>query len=331
MDRQRTSGRHGRKRRHDVAAAHLVTRLPRARPDDSADQALAALRGQDLDLADIIFVTDAGDRLVGLLPMVRLLQLAGSATLRGAMQAPPPAVAANTDQEQVLALARRTGLSVVPVIGPDGTLLGAVPAAALLDIGRREHHEDISRLAGIVHHADPAHDALEGPPLQRAKRRLPWLLVGLAGSLGAAAVMASFEATLAAQVAVAFFVPAIVYLADAIGTQTEAVAVRGLAGAQGGLGHLLLGELATGGMIGFVLGALAVPPIWAVFGDLRLAAAVGISVLVAGSVATSIGLLLPWLLAHLGRDPAYGSGPVATIIQDVLSIAVYFLVVTALA
>ena len=63
-------------------------------------------------------------------------------------------------------------------------------------------------------------------------------------------------------------------------------------------------------------------------GDLRLAAVVALALFVAGGLATGIGLLLPWLLHRLGLDPAYGSGPLATIIQDVLSLAVYFLTVS---
>jgi magnesium transporter len=63
---------------------------------------------------------------------------------------------------------------------------------------------------------------------------------------------------------------------------------------------------------------------------MRLATAVGAAILVAGSVATSCGLLLPWLLAKLGTDPAFGSGPVATVIQDVLSLLIYFVIVGAL-
>ena len=41
-------------------------------------------------------------------------------------------------------------------------------------------------------------------------------------------------------------------------------------------------------------------------------------------------MALPWLLERYGSDPAYGSGPLATIIQDILSIAVYLLVTSAL-
>jgi magnesium transporter len=43
--------------------------------------------------------------------------------------------------------------------------------------------------------------------------------------------------------------------------------------------------------------------------------------------ATTIGLLFPWLLTYTGKDPAFGSGPVATIVQDILSLLIYFMAV----
>ena len=136
--------------------------------------------------------------------------------------------------------------------------------------------------------------------------------------------MAAFEAELTAQVAIAFFVPAIVYLADAIGTQTEAVAVRGLSLEHAPLGYVLWGELATGALLGLILGALAVPLVLVLADSTGLALAVAVAILVAGLAAAGIGLLFPWMLSSSGLDPAYGSGPVATIIQDVLSLLVYF-------
>jgi magnesium transporter len=53
-------------------------------------------------------------------------------------------------------------------------------------------------------------------------------------------------------------------------------------------------------------------------------------VVAAGTVATTIGMVLPWLLTRRGLDPAWGSGPLATVIQDVLSILVYFAIVVLL-
>ena len=77
-------------------------------------------------------------------------------------------------------------------------------------------------------------------------------------------------------------------------------------------------------MIGVVLAGLTYPVVLLAFGSADLALAVSIALIAAGGVATSIGLLLPWMLARLGSDPAFGSGPLATIIQDVLSLLIYF-------
>jgi magnesium transporter len=60
--------------------------------------------------------------------------------------------------------------------------------------------------------------------------------------------------------------------------------------------------------------------------DIRIALVVGITITLAGMVASSIGLFLPWLLMRFGKDPAFGSGPLATIIQDILSIFIYLIV-----
>lgn len=176
----------------------------------------------------------------------------------------------------------------------------------------------------------PIFRALEAPAIRRARDRLPWLLVGLLGSMLATFVVSRFEQALAARVAIAFFVPGLVYLADAIGTQTEAVAVRGLSFSNAPLRVLLAGELKAGLLIGLILGVLVLPAVWVVFSDLRLAVAVAFALFAAGGVATSIGLFLPWLLSQAGHDPAFGSGPVATIIQDVLSLLIYFTVICLL-
>lgn len=125
-----------------------------------------------------------------------------------------------------------------------------VPPQALLLVLRHEHVEDLHRLAGIARASVQARDALEAP---RVRDRLPWLLVGLGGSTLAAALMASFEASLRANVAIAFFVPGIVYLADAIGTQSAAITVRGLSLSHVPVRRLLLGELCTGLLLGLML------------------------------------------------------------------------------
>jgi magnesium transporter len=121
-----------------------------------------------------------------------------------------------------------------------------------------------------------------------------------------------------------------VYLADAVGTQSEAVAVRGISLSSAGLLPLVVGELATGVLIGAILGGLAYLPVWVAFASVPLAATVAISLFIACGIAASLGFLLPWTFARVGFDPAIASGPIGTVIQDIVSIAVYLLVAVSL-
>ena len=106
--------------------------------------------------------------------------------------------------------------------------------------------------------------------------------------------------------------------------------VRGLSLRQLSLGRIACVEIVTGGMIGLALAVITFFGIWLILGNMLVGLGVAISLLVAGTLASSIGLLLPWMLSRANIDPAFGSGPVATIIQDVLTILIYFAVMTAL-
>ena len=316
-------------RHHEPVSRHLVASFAHARPGERAAEVLQRLAEEKPANVELILVTDADGRLAGVLPMSRLFAMPAGARLQDSMDRKFPRVAPGDDQERAASLALHHGADALPVVDAAGRVLGVMPSQALLQVLRREHVEDLHRLAGIGREASQARHAIEDPPSRRVRHRLPWLLVGLAGSALATAAMAGFEATLSAHLAVAFFVPGIVYLADAIGTQSEAIAVRGLSLTRSGIGHLLAGELRTGMMIGATLGAISYLPIWVVFGDARLAGAVATAIFAAGAAAAALGLLLPWWLARGGRDPAFGAGPLATVIQDILSLLVYLGVVRA--
>jgi magnesium transporter len=166
--------------------------------------------------------------------------------------------------------------------------------------------------------------------VRRLWHRLPWLLVGLVGAMAAALPVSSYEGALEAKVVLAFFVPGVVYMADAVGTQTEALLIRGLSVGVT-IRSIARRELATGLLLGAVVAGAFLVFAWLIWDDGRAAAAVSLALLASCSIATVVAMLLPWLLQRLGRDPAFGSGPLATVIQDLLSIAIYFAIATWIA
>lgn len=308
---------------------YLVVDVPTAAVGETAAAVRARLIGRAFASAELVFVLDSDQRLAGVAPLTGLLAAMDNEPMARLVQPGWPTVFEDEDREDAASRAIRNGAPGLAVCARDRRFLGAVRAADLMAILRDEHLEDLHAMAGILHHSQAARAALTAPPHRRALHRLPWLFVGLAGSSFATAVMAHFEAVLTEHVAVAFFIPAIVYLADAVGTQSEAVAVRGLSLTDGRIGRLLLGELGTGMLIGLALALAAYPLVLAAFGTAALATTVALSLFVAGSVATVIGLLLPFAFDRMGLDPAYGSGPVATVVQDVLSLLTYFAVAHA--
>jgi magnesium transporter len=180
----------------------------------------------------------------------------------------------------------------------------------------------MARLGGYLRGASAARRASEEPILRRFWHKLPWLVIGLIGAFIAADIVGAFEGRLQENVMLAFFMPGIVYLADAVGTQTETVVVRGLS-AGAGIKRFALREIVTGFLVGGVLALAFLPIALLRWGEADVAVSVALSLFAACGVATTIAMALPYTLQALGRDPAFGSGPLATVIQDILSILIF--------
>jgi magnesium transporter len=145
----------------------------------------------------------------------------------------------------------------------------------------------------------------------------------------AAGILGAFEEQLERQVLLALFVPGVVYMADAVGTQTETLIIRGLSVGVG-IGRVARREIITGLFIGLLLAALVLPVILVIWGNPEVAVSVALAMLAACSIATAVAMALPWVFNRLGKDPAFGSGPLATVVQDLLSIVVYLVIAQAL-
>jgi magnesium transporter len=312
---------------HGSAGVEAVADVPRTTPTTRAEELRAALPVRAFTSATEVAVLD-GERFVGLVPIERVLAAPDEALL-GELADVPVLALPEAELEAATREAARTRGRCIAVVDRGGRFHGLVPPDRLLLVLELEHEEDLARLGGFLSGASEARMASEEPVPRRLWHRLPWLVLGLLGAMASALVVGAFEEELRKQVLLAFFVPAVVYMADAVGTQTETVVIRGMA-----LGvsirTVLARELATGLVIGALLGSLFFPFALAAWGDARVAAAVAISLAISCSVATLVAMALPYALARLGRDPAFGSGPLATVIQDLLSIVAYFAVAVAL-
>lgn len=307
----------------------ITDKILQVHPGVKAGVVLELLKTNTYDYTHHVFVTNNDNKFIGVIDINSLLKQNPDLLIDDLIEkcddigvSKSPGFAVN--------YALNRGIQFVPVADKNGIFIGILPPKTIVETLRREHVEDMHRMAGIKKEAVNASKAITEPPTRSVWHRLPWLLVGLIGSFLATFIMSSYEETLNSNIALAFFIPGIVYLADAIGTQTETIVIRGLSLSWTSFKKILRREFITGFLIGLILGLISLPVIILGGFEPMIAVVVAISITVAGTLSTTIGLLLPWLILRLGKDPAFGSGPLATIIQDVLSILVYLLVATTM-
>jgi magnesium transporter len=305
----------------DMASGHANTSVPIAAPHETAGAVRERLIGRAFDTVADIPVCD-GLRLVGMVQIEALLAADHELAVSMLMDPEPARISPHADQEIAAwtMLCHRGG--ALAVVDDNGALLGVIPPERMLRVLLQEHEEDIARFSGLLANSSRARIASEERVGLRLMHRLPWLAIGLIGAMLSAWLVGSAEEQLARTVQLAFFLPAIVYMADAVGTQTETLAVRGLSVGVP-IRRFVGKELASGVLIGALIAALFFPFCLWTFNDPSLAVAVSLSLFASCIVAAAVALLLPWTLGLLHRDPAFGAGPLATVVQDLLSIAIY--------
>jgi magnesium transporter len=262
------------------------------------------------------YVLDAERRLVGVLRLRDLLLSPDDARLDGLMVADPVSVRDTTDLDTLADIYERASFLALPVVDADGELLGVLRRfaveAALAERSEASHLKS----QGIV----GGEELRTMPLLRRSRRRLAWLSVNVVLNVVAASVIAMFEETLSAVIALAFFLPIISDMSGCSGSQAVAVSIRELT-----LGlvrpHELLWvwvrEITVGMINGAVLGALVGVVAWMWRGDPDLGLVVGAALAANTMVAVSIGGAIPLLLKRFGVDPALASGPVLTTVTDI--------------
>lgn len=155
------------------------------------------------------------------------------------------------------------------------------------------------------------------------KIRLPSLILGLAMGIVISFATSRFEEVLAHNVKVVFFLPFIVYMADAIGTQTQSIYSRDLKTGRAKFHSYLIKELFIGLLLGVIFGSISglVVDWWLT--DRLLSLSVGLSMFAAVTLAPLVALLITQATQSLHEDPAAGAGPITTVVQDMISVIIY--------
>lgn len=306
----------------------MTKRVPRCQKEQSAAEVLALLGRTTWDDAHHIYVVDKEDRLEGIVALPDLVS-AHPGNLIGTLAKPPSAtLQPHQDQEASIFIAVKNNLDAVPVIDEQQRLLGVVTAKAIIGVMHQEHIEDSLLSVGLRgKKTDIVRLANQRLNLVLASRT-PWLLIGAILGVGLGFVASLFEHSLERAIALAYFIPVVAYVADSVGTQSEAITVRALSMLKLNYKKYLFREMLTGLLIGIILGALCGAGAFIISMSLEIGLVVALSLVASCTLAALIASSIPIFFKHIGKDPALGSGPLSTILQDLASIVIYFICAT---
>lgn len=156
------------------------------------------------------------------------------------------------------------------------------------------------------------------------EHRVPWLALGLVGGLIATLLASRFEQVLSNNIQLAFFIPIIVYMADAVGHQTESVYIENLTRKKVHFHVYLLKEFVLGNIMGALFGTCIGMLAFFWFKSFDTALTVGYAMFVTMGIAPITALVIPTILWKEHKDPAVGSGPFVTVLQDLFTLLIYF-------
>lgn len=299
------------------------------RPEWTVKESLNHVRahGKDMETLNAIYITNTEEVLLGRVLLRQLVLAEPEQLVSDLMNTAPASLRATDDREVAVAAFDRYDVFVLPVVDEDHVLLGIVTVDDILDVAKSETTEDFHKTASIGPISISLRDA---PATLLYRRRIIWLMALIVVNIFAGAGIAYFEETIAATVALVFFLPLLIDSAGNAGSQAATLIVRALATGDVQIRDWLfmLGkELGVSVLLGATM-ALGVSVLGVVRGGMDVAVVVSMTMVLVVIVGSLIGLSMPFLLSKLKLDPATASAPLITSIADISGVMIYFSLAT---
>ena len=307
----------------DTAGGLMAKELIRVNENWSINNCVREMRAQAGQVTRVhsIYVVDDDNTLKGRLSLKDLLMAPDNAHIKDVYIKKVDYVEVNEDSEEVAKIMAKYDLEAIPVVDEMRRLVGRITIDDIVDVIKEEADKDYQQMPGITQDVEASDSILE-----LTKARLPWLIVGLLGGLGAAVIMGGFEDILAKHALLFFFTPLIAAMAGNVGVQSSAIIVQGLANddIKGGILPRVLKEMLLALFNGIILAILLFACTWIWKGSLASAIAISISLIAVIIIAGIIGTFTPMFLHKNKIDPALATGPFITTCNDIFGILIYF-------
>ena len=309
----------------DSAGGLMAKELIKVNENWSVTRCVKEMRTQASEVTRVhsVYVVDNDDILLGRLSLKDLLVANQKTKIKSIYKKNVDHVFDTDSAESVASTMQKYDLGAIPVVNKKKKLLGRITIDDIVDLIKEEAEEDYQLAAGILQDVDVDDSIFE---LTRA--RLPWLIVGLIGGIGAAFVMGGFDEILLQHKILFYFTPLIAAMAGNVGVQSSAIIVQGLANDEikGSINNRLFKETLLSILNGVILAGLLFLFIYFWKGEIDIALALSIALVAVVIVAGIIGTFIPLFLNKRGIDPAIATGPFITTSNDIFGILIYFMV-----
>ncbi|MCL5126981.1 MULTISPECIES: magnesium transporter [unclassified Algibacter] len=314
----------------DTAGGLMAKELVKVYDTWTVAGCLRRIRGQAEEVTRVhsVYVVNKQGKLVGRLSLKDLIVAKNEQKIADIYISSVDSVNVHDSVEVVAQVMVKYDLEAIPVVDGKQILLGRITIDDIVDIIKEEAEKDYQLAAGISQDVE-ADDSI----WELTKARLPWLLIGMFGGLGAASIISGFTGAMLKYTELLLFIPLIQATAGNVGVQSSAIVVQGLANntIKGKLLKRLLKEFSLGLVNGVAIALIVL--LISHFGfktSYLVSMTIGIALITVIIMAALIGTFVPIILDKRGVDPAIATGPFITTSNDIFGILIYFLIAKAI-
>ena len=298
----------------ELAHVYYVQLFEQETVAQSIERIRAATSG---DRIAYFYATTNDDRLVGVVPARRLLVSAPNTLISEIMISPVVTIPETATLGDALELLATRRLMAVPIVDEENHLNGVIDlehyTRNAIDLEQREAAETVFQLVGV--HIENQKAGV----WTQFKARFPWLLCNIASGLTAAAITGAFDGLLRRTVALAFFFPLVLGIAESISMVAATLGIQQMHHPRRGILREFRIAPLLGGAAGLLVGLTAF--FW--LHAWLVAAVLATAILMGALIGTLLGLFLPRLVHRWNLDPKIASGPAVLAITDILTLSGY--------
>lgn len=309
----------------DVAGGLMQKELVKVFMGQTVSECIEVIREQaeNVDKVYAVYVVDNAHILKGIVSLKQLVLARKDTKVEDIFAEDVVHVDTTQSGNEVAQIMQKYDLEAIPVVNALGRLLGVIMIDDVVDFITERAEEDFQKMAGITGEVEE-----DDSVWKLAKSRIPWLVIGVFGSLMAASVIHQFEDVLSKISALAMFIPIMGSTGGNVGIQTSSLIVQSLS-EKTGLEMSIVQRLSKVGKValinGLVVGVVAGAYVFLI-GQTALFWVVFLSLLAVVILASFMGTITPLILDKFGVNPAIASGPFITTANDLIGIGTYFLI-----